>query len=203
MPGSSRELLKAGLALKAAHVRRAAAGYFRNRADQAAGTASAYAIAAACWSAAAFFIILTLLAGLAALFRWVQLNFGEFQAFGAVAGVTTGLTLICAITATLSLKKKSKPIPSLPSRLRVAVASPPIPRTMISQAARETVFAAADGVRRNSPMMGFLIGATALSGFVMGRRLLSVRQEAATKFQGTAVDAASYPLEGRRMRNER
>jgi hypothetical protein len=133
MPSPSRQLVQAGLALKIAHVRRATAAYFRNRADQAIDTASAYVIAAVCWCAMAFFITVTVLAGLAALFR-VQLNVGEFQVFGAVAGATLCVALICAIIAILALKKNSKPVASLPSRLRVAIASPPIPRTMISQA---------------------------------------------------------------------
>ena len=177
MAGSSRQLVQAGLALKMAHVRRATAAYFRNRADQAIDTASAYAIATVCWCAAAFFISLTILAGLAALFRWVQLHFGESQAFGAIAGATLCVALICASTAILALKKKSKPVVSLPSRLRVAIASPPIPGTMIGQAAKETILTARNGVTRNSTTMGILMGAVALSGFVMGRRLISYREE--------------------------
>ena len=173
MSSPSRQLLQAGLALKMAHVRRAVSAYFHNRADQITNTASAYAIAAVCWCAAAFFTILTLLVGLATLFRWVQLNFGEFQAFGAVAGATLCMALFCAVIAILAPKKKPKPIPSLPSRLRVAIASPPIPRTMVSQAAKETILAARSGVARNSTTMGILMAATALSGFLIGRRLTS------------------------------
>jgi len=176
MSSSSRQLLQAGLALKMAHVRRAVSAYLGNRVDQVANTASAYAIAAVCWSAAAFFITLTLLVGLVALFRWVQLNFGEFQAFGAVAGATLCVALICSIIAVRALKGSSKPIPSLPSRLRVAIASPPIPKAMISQATKETIFAAGNGVARNPTAMGILMGAMALSGFVVGRRLTSTNR---------------------------
>lgn len=177
MSSSSRQLLQAGLALKMAHVRRAVSGYARNRVDQVANTASVYAIAAACWCAAAFFVTLTLLVGLVALFRWVQLNFGEFHAFGAVAGATLFVALVCSSIAILALRRKSKPVPSLPSRLRVAVASPPIPKAIISQATKETIFAAGRGVTHNSTTMGVLIGAMALSGFLMGRRLTSDRPE--------------------------
>ena len=83
------------------------------------------------------------------------------------------MAFFCAVIATLALKKKPKPVPSLPSRLRVAVASPPIPRTMVGQAAKETILAARSGVASNSTTMGILMAATALSGFLMGRRLTS------------------------------
>ena len=172
MPVSSVELLRGSLGLKLAHVRQATNSYFRDRAQQATGRATSYAIATGLFAVAGFFAVGIFMVGLIALFRLVQLNYGEFQAFGAVAGAMLLVALLSATFGMLTLKRKTKSFPRLASRLRVAVASPPIPDGTVRRAATEAVSIAGNRVtQRMSPATtGLLLGALALSGYAMARR---------------------------------
>jgi hypothetical protein len=176
MPVSSVELLRSGLGLKLAHVRQATSSYFRDRAEQATRRATSYAIAAGLFAVAGVFAVGTLMIGLIALFRWVQLNYGEFQAFGAVAGAMIQFALLSTAFAMLTLKRKTKSFPRLASRLRVAVASPPIPDGTVQRAATEAVSRAGNRVRRKMTpaTTGLLLGTLALSGYAIARRLGNV-----------------------------
>lgn len=137
MLAPSGELLRAGVALKLNHVRRAARSYVRDRADQAADKATSYIVAAGLFAAAGLFVIATCFVGLFALFRWVEFTYGLFWACGAVAAVLLVAAAICAGIALLKLKRRSRDIPSLTSRLRVAIASPTIPRGTVKEAVKE------------------------------------------------------------------
>src|SRR5262249_16915740 len=128
MLAPSGELLRAGIALKLNHVKRASRSYLRDRASQATGTATRYALAAGLFAAGGVFALAACFVGVMALFRWVEINYGQFWAFGAVGALMLVLAAICAGIAMARLKRPAKDIPSLASRLRVAVASPRIPR---------------------------------------------------------------------------
>lgn len=78
MLAPSGELLRAYMALKLNHLRRAARSYLRDRTDQATGRVTSYAVAAGLFAAAALFLIATFFVGLMALYRWVAIAYGQF-----------------------------------------------------------------------------------------------------------------------------
>jgi hypothetical protein len=124
--GLASGLLQTGLALKVNQVRRAATSYARDRAEQGQGIVVSYAVAAGLYAAAGIFLIAALLVGVTALFRWIEINYGTFWAFGAVGGLLLLTAIICASVAGSRLKRPAKHFPSLTSRLRVAVKANPI-----------------------------------------------------------------------------
>jgi hypothetical protein len=126
MAGLSSGLLQAGLALKINQIKRAATSYARDRAAQGQGIVASYAVAAGLYAAAGIFLIAAVLVGITALFRWIEINYGLFQAFGAVGGLLLLIAIICAGVAAGALKRPSKRFPSLTSRLRVAIKANPI-----------------------------------------------------------------------------
>src|ERR1035437_5064652 len=82
----SSGLLRTGLALKIRQIKWAMRSYLRDRAAQGQGIVASYAVAAGLYAAAGIFLIAACLVGLTALFRWIEMNYGLFQAFGAVGG---------------------------------------------------------------------------------------------------------------------
>ena len=122
----SSGLLRTGLALKLNRVKRASRSYLRDRTNQATGTATAYAVAAGLFAAAGIFLIAALLVGATALFRWIEIKYGLFQAFGATGGLLVLIAAICAGVAASRLKRPAPQFPSLASRLRVAINANPI-----------------------------------------------------------------------------
>ncbi|MGY8634456.1 phage holin family protein [Bradyrhizobium sp. 14AA] len=137
MLAPSGELLRAGVALKLNHLKRAAQSYLRDRTSQATGRATSYAVAAGLFAAAGLFLIATFFVGLIALYRWVAITYGQFWGFGAVAAVLLVLTAICAGVAMAMMKRPTKAIVPLASRMRVAIATPRIPRGTVKQAVKE------------------------------------------------------------------
>jgi hypothetical protein len=140
MPGPSSGLLRAGIALKLNQVKRATQSYLRDRTNQATGTVTSYAIAAGLFAAAGIFLIAALLVGAAALFRWVEINYGQFWAFGAIGGLLAVIAGICAAVAVIKLKRPPPQFPSLASRLRVAIKASPVKPDQI-EAVRDTAAA--------------------------------------------------------------
>jgi hypothetical protein len=130
----SNGLLRTGLALKLNQVKRATRSYLRDRTNQATDTAAAYAVAAGLFAAAGIFLIAALLVGVTALFRWIQINYGLFWAFGAIGGLLLVIAAICAALAAGKLKRPPPHFPSLASRLRVAVKASPIKPDRIESA---------------------------------------------------------------------
>jgi hypothetical protein len=124
-------LLRAGLALKLNQVKLAVRSYLRDRTNQAAGTLASYAIAIGFFAAAGVFLIAACLVGVTALFRWIEINYGLFQAFGAVGALLLVLAAICTAMAASKLKRRSPDFPTLSSRMRVAVKANPIMATQI------------------------------------------------------------------------
>jgi hypothetical protein len=118
------ELLQLGLEQRLNRVKRATQSYMRDRARQATGTVTSYAVAAGLFATAGIFLIAACIVGLTALFRWVEMNYGLFTAFAVVGGILVALAVICAVVAAVKLRSPTPHYPSLSSRLRVAIAAP-------------------------------------------------------------------------------
>src|SRR5262249_55824250 len=110
MLAPSGELLRAGLALKLNHLKRASQSYLRDRTNQATRTVTGYAVAAGLFGVAGLFVLAACFVGLMALFRWVEINYGQFWAFGAVGVLMLVLAAICAGVAMARLKRPNKPL---------------------------------------------------------------------------------------------
>lgn len=137
MLAPSGELLRTGLTLKVNHLRRATRSYLRDRANQTTGRISSYAIAAGLFAVAGLFVVAALFVGLMALFRWVELTYGQFWAFGAVGAILLVVAAICAGMAMIQMRRPAKSVVPLASRLRVAISTPRIPRGTVKEAVKE------------------------------------------------------------------
>jgi hypothetical protein len=151
MLAPSSGLLRTGLALKLSQVKLATRSYLRDRTHQATGTLASYAIAAGLFAAAAIFLLAACLVGIAALFRWVEIQYGLFWAFGVVGALLLVVAVICAALAVSRLKRPPPRFPTLTSRLRVAIKSNPLKPDQID-AARDT--AAAILMAPSAPVTG-------------------------------------------------
>lgn len=140
MPAPSIGLMRTALALKLNQIRLAIRSYLRDRTDQAAGGVASYAIAAGLFVVAGVFLFAAYLVGITALFRWVEINYGPFQAFGVVAALQLAIAAICAALAARRLKRPRPDSPSLSHRLRVAITANPMKPDQI-EAARDTASA--------------------------------------------------------------
>jgi hypothetical protein len=130
-------LLRTGLALKLSQIKLATRSYVRDRTSQATGTVTSYAIAAALFAAAGIFTIAACLVGITALFRWIEINYGLFPAFGVVGALLLVIAAICAASAASRLNRRPPHFPSLSSRLRVAIKANPVKPDQID-AVRDT-----------------------------------------------------------------
>jgi hypothetical protein len=126
MLAPSSSLLRTGLALKLSQIKLATRSYLRDRTNQATGTVASYAVAAGLFAAAGIFLVAACLVGITALFRWIEINYGPFWAFGAVAALLLVIAAICAAVAAGRLKRPPPHFPSLTSRLRVAIKAGPL-----------------------------------------------------------------------------
>lgn len=140
MPALSSSLLRTGIGLKLNQVKLATRSYLRDRTNQASGTLTSYAVAAGLFAAAGIFLIAACFVGTMALFRWTEIHYGTFWAFGAVGALLTLIAAICAAVASAKLNRPSPHFPSLTSRLRVAIKSNPLQPNQI-EAARDTAAA--------------------------------------------------------------
>jgi Putative Actinobacterial Holin-X, holin superfamily III len=130
-------LLRTGLALKLSQIKLATRSYLRDRTNQATATVASYATAAGLFAAAGIFLIAACLVGITALFRWIEINYGLFWAFGVVSALLLLIAAICAAVAASQLKRRPPHFPSLTSRLRVALKASPLKSGQI-EAARDT-----------------------------------------------------------------
>ncbi len=130
-------LLRTGLALKLNQIKLATRSYLRDRTNQATGTVASYAISAGLFAAACIFLIAACLVGITALFRWIEINYGLFWAFGVVSALLLLIAAICAAVASSQLKRRPPHFPNLTSRLRVALKANPVASDQID-AVRET-----------------------------------------------------------------
>jgi hypothetical protein len=126
MLAPSSSLLRTGLALKLSQIKLATRSYLRDRTNQATGTVASYAVAAGLFAAAGIFLVAACLVGITALFRWIEINYGPFWAFGAVAALLLVIAAICAAVAASRLKRPPPHFPSLASRLRAAIKAGPL-----------------------------------------------------------------------------
>ncbi|MGW1425359.1 phage holin family protein [Bradyrhizobium manausense] len=186
MLAPSGELLRAGMALKLNHLKRAAQSYLRDRTNQATGRATSYAVAAGLFAVAGLFLIAAFFVGLIALYRWVAITYGQFWGFGAVAAVLLVLAAACAGVAIAQMKSRTKPVVPLASRMRVAIATPRIPRGTVKQAVKEVATTIplvplapgeqghrgdALSARASRPVqLGLMLAAIGLLGFTAARR---------------------------------
>lgn len=185
-------LLRTGLALKLSQIKLATRSYLRDRTDQATAAIASYALAAGLLAAAAVFLLAACLVGLAALFRWIEINYGLFEAFGVVGALLLVIAVICAAVGIRKLKPRKPQFPSLTSRLRVAVRASPLQSGQI-EAARDAATAilaappspvgrasARPGRREPAPdnqslRIGLILAATLLGWAAVRRRHLKAR----------------------------
>ena len=130
-------LLRTGLALKLSQIKLATRSYLRDRTNQATGTVASYATAAGLFAAAGIFLIAACLVGITALFRWIEIDYGLFWAFGVVSALLLLIAAICAAVASSQLKRRPPHFPSLTSRLGVALKANPVASDQID-AVRDT-----------------------------------------------------------------
>ena len=146
-------LLRTGLALKLNQVKRATRSYLRDRTNQATDTATSYAVAAGLFAAAGVFLIVACLVGLAALFRWIEIEYGLFQAFGAIGALLVIIAALCAGLAARKLRRPAPQFPSFVSRLRVAIKANPVQPDQV-EAVRETAEAILMAPSGPAPQIG-------------------------------------------------
>lgn len=186
MLAPSGELLRAGMALKLNQLKRAAQSYLRDRASQTTGRLTSYAVAAGLLAVAGLFLMAALFVGLIALYRWVAITYGQFWGLGAVAAVLLVLAAVCAGVAMAQMNRRTRPIVPLASRMRVAIATPRIPRGTVKQAVKEVATTIplvplaprerghggnASPTRTNRPVqLGLMLAAIGLLGFTAARR---------------------------------
>ena len=140
MLAPSSGLLRVGLAIKLNQIKTATRSYLRDRANLATATVASYAIAAGLFAVAGIFLIAACFVGVTALFRWIEINYGLFQAFGVVGALLLVIAGTCAAAAAGKLKRPPPQFPSLSSRLRVAVKASPLGPDQID-AARDSAAA--------------------------------------------------------------
>jgi hypothetical protein len=137
MLAPSSDLLRAGVGLKLNQIKLATRSYLRDRTNQASGTIISYAVAAGLLAVAGIFLIAACLVGATALFRWIEIHYGQFWAFGAIGALLLAIAAICAGLAAARLRQPSPHFPSLTSRLRVAIKANPLQPDQL-EAARNT-----------------------------------------------------------------
>ncbi|TWB06210.1 phage holin family protein [Bradyrhizobium stylosanthis] len=187
MLAPSGELLRAGVALKLNHVKRAAQSYLRDQTSHATGKVTSYAMAGGLFAVAGLFVVAAFFVGLIALYRWIAIHYGQFWGFGAVGAVLLVLAAVCAGVAIMQMRRKARPIVPLASRLRVAIATPRIPRGTVKEAVKEVATTIplvplgpgerdrgrshARPVRTNRPVqLGLMLAAVGLLGVTAARR---------------------------------
>jgi hypothetical protein len=188
MLAPSSDLLRAGVGLKLNQIKRATRSYLRDRTHQATGTVTSYAIAVGLFAAAGIFLIAACLVGIIALFRWIELGYGMFPAFGAVAGLLVVIATILASVAAMKLRQPPREFPSLTSRLRVALTANPIRSGQIDEMEDDAVpatpaatprFVPAQSLRRrgiDKNVQAGLAAAALLLGWVAARRMQQARR---------------------------
>jgi hypothetical protein len=113
MPTLSNGLLRTALTLKLSHIKLATRSYLRDRTQQAISTVTGYAIGASLVAAAGVFFIAACLVGASALFRWIELKYGLFPAFGAIGALLLVVAAVCTALAVRFLKRLPPQFPSL------------------------------------------------------------------------------------------
>ena len=179
MPALSIEMLRAGLGLKLEQVKRATRSYLRDRAHLATHSVTSWMAVAGLYAAAGVFLVAACFVAVAALYRWIEIHYGQFQAFGAVGAVFVVMAAACAGFAARTIRRPGPQFPSLTSRLRVAIRANPIlplpSDTQAPDAVSEAAFASRAGARRkpvnNAGMQAGLVAVAVLLGWAAARRM--------------------------------
>ncbi|MBS0531213.1 MAG: phage holin family protein [Proteobacteria bacterium] len=140
MMSQSGALLNFGLKLKISQIKRALRSYAHDRAAHTKSVVSSYMLACALYAAAGLFLLSTLFVGVFALFRWIELTYGQFEAFAAIGGLLLLLTALCALFAAFALHPRPARYPALTKRLQTAIKSNPVQPSQIA-AVRDTTAA--------------------------------------------------------------
>lgn len=149
MNGQLGAMVKAGLSLKIAQLKQATGAYIEDRTDHGKSIATGYAVAAGLYAAAGIFMVAACLVGVAALFRWIEIEHGQFAAFGVTAGILLALTILCAVIAAGRLNAKPPKYPSLGTRLGAAIKGNPFKSNTSS--VKAAAAAKALPVKRDTP----------------------------------------------------
>jgi hypothetical protein len=205
MLAPSANLLRAGLAIKLDQVKRASRSYLRDRAHQASDSVASYAVAAGLFGAAGIFLVAACLVGVTALFRWIEINYGLFQAFGAIGALLLVISAICAAVAMGRLKRQPREFPSLSSRLRVAIKASPLKRDETDAAnstAAEVLMASPAPPRRPAVLpRGGRNGRNMQIGLVMAAAIVGLaaarRRQSSRRTQGISGDRMRPPTGSR------
>lgn len=126
MGGHAGAVLRAGLGLKIAQIKRATQSYVDDRTDHGKSVLAGYAVGAGLYAAAGVFMIAACLVGITALFRWIELTYGQFTAFGVSAAILIVLTALCALIAARSMRPPKSDYPSFKTRLSAALRGNPL-----------------------------------------------------------------------------
>ena len=205
MPSSA--LLREGLALKMSHVKLATRSYLRDRTRQAKSSVASYVVAAALFGAAGVFLIAAFLVGVTALFRWIEVKYGLFLAFGAIGALLLVVAGTCVALGARSLHRPAPQFPTLASRLRVAIRANPIQADQ-TQAASAAVLSPATVKRTSTTLLpernglqisaSLVFVATLLGWAVRRRRQQARRPELGASPPGKG--AGGYRSDRRRTR---
>lgn len=147
----------------------AAGSYLHDQVDQTQAYVAPFAVALGLYAAAAIFLIATMLVGAMAGFRWIESNYGLFEAFGVLAALLGALMVVFAFLAIYRLRRPAKRIMPLASRLRVAISLSPS-RDEIAPAATIASLPTRSSEARGGAAMSALVVASSLFGWAMLRR---------------------------------
>ena len=120
-----RSGLRTGVGFKVDRAKRAVGSYVNDRRQRATGIITSHVVAYAMFGIAGVFLLAAFLVGLAALFEWIEINYGLFPAFGVIGGLLLVIAAACAAFAAARLRREPPEFPSLASRLRVAIKTSP------------------------------------------------------------------------------
>lgn len=147
----------------------ATGSYLHDQAEQTQALAVSYAVAIALYAAAAVFLIAAMLVGATAGFRWIEINYGLFEAFGALGAILGSFMILFIALAIYRMKRPAKRIVPLASRLRVAIISSPS-RDEIAPAATVASLPMRSSEGRGGSTVSALVIAASLFGWAWVRR---------------------------------
>jgi hypothetical protein len=157
------------LGLKLDRAKHAAQSYIHDRVELTEAAAMSYAAAAGLYAAAGVFLISALLVGATALFRWIEIRYGLFLAFGATGAALIVVTVLCALLAAYRIKRPAKRIIPLASRLRVAIGTLPSGEDAAPTKA-VSALRSPNAAQQSGSMMPSLVIAGSLLGWALVRR---------------------------------
>jgi hypothetical protein len=157
-------LLRTALAIKASNIQHAGQAYVRDQAFRGKSAISSYVVGVCFLLGATVFAIIAILIGAAALFRFIEVRYGLFEAFGAAGGAMIVVALISMTIGLSKMNLKSDRVVPLASRVRVAAHSHPITKENVKDAAISLV----DENHRSSTL-GLALAGTVLSYLILRR----------------------------------